>query len=73
MVLTVLRRPFDPGFAEELPLIVAIVELQEEPEIHFATNLLDCSPEEVSIGMPVRVAIQAINDEVSLPFFRPIR
>ncbi len=33
-------------------------------------ELVDCEPEEVEIGMPVRVGFQRIDDELTLPVWR---
>jgi acetyl-CoA acetyltransferase len=48
---------------------VAIVELVEGPRLH--TKLVDCRDDEIRIGMPVEVVFDRINDEVTLPKFRP--
>ena len=37
------------------------------------TNLVDVDPAEVRIGMPVELAYEDVNDEVTLPVFRPAR
>jgi uncharacterized protein len=40
-----------PGFAEACPYVMAYVELEEGPRL--LTNIVDCDPEAVSIGMAV--------------------
>ena len=35
------------------------------------TNIVGCSPEDVSVGMPVQVTFEPVSDEVSLPLFKP--
>ena len=35
------------------------------------TNLVDCAPEDASIGMRVEVAFGELHDGLRLPFFRP--
>ena len=57
------------GFDEDLPYIFAIIELEEG--VRMSTNLVGCDPDEVKIGMPVEAVFENINDEVSLPKFRP--
>ena len=64
------RAPGAP-FADLLPLIVAMVELEEGPAM--MTNLVDVDPAEVRIGMPVELAYEDVDDEVTLPVFRPSR
>jgi uncharacterized protein len=62
---------YHAGFAGDLPYVVAIVELDEGP--HLLTNLVDCSPEEVTCGMEVVPAWHEVTPEVTLPKFKPGR
>ena len=66
---TVARRPTAPQWANEPPLVIAIVELEEGP--HLTANIVDCNPDDVTIGMPVDVAYQDVSPEVTLVQFRP--
>lgn len=51
-----------------LPLVVAYVELKEGPRI--VTNLVDCDPEDVSVGTPVEaVFVDTEVDDVAIPAF----
>ena len=63
---TTVHRPPRPEF--DAPYVVAIVELEEG--WHMLTNLVDCRPEEVAIGLPVEVDFRAVSDEITLPCFR---
>lgn len=54
-----------PGFAEEAPYVVALVELVEG--VRMLTRLLGVSPEDARVGMSVRVAIEG---DPALPYFR---
>ena len=55
---------------EAISLIVAIVALAEGP--HVTTNIVDCDPADVRIGMDVEVTFgETGEDGVALPFFRP--
>jgi uncharacterized OB-fold protein len=60
-----------PGFRESLPYIMAYVELDEG--LKMLTNLVECRPEEVKIGMPVEVVFADVTPEVTLAHFRPAR
>jgi len=60
-----------PGFRESLPYIMAYVELDEG--VKMLTNLVDCQPEQVKIGMPVEVVYEDVTKEVTLAKFRPAR
>jgi uncharacterized OB-fold protein len=58
-----------PGFRESLPYVLAYVELDEG--LKMLTNIIDCRPEEVRIGMPVAVVFDDVTPEVTLAKFRP--
>lgn len=66
---TVARRPVAPQWANDPPLIIAIVELEEG--CHLTTNIVDCDPDAVRIGMPVTAVFEAVTPEVTLVKFRP--
>lgn len=55
----------------EVPYVVAIVELPEQDGLRLTTNIVGCAPEDVTIGMPVRVTFEQVED-VFLPLFRPV-
>lgn len=65
----VVHRPQHPAFFADAPYNVAIVELEEGIRLH--TNVVDCANEALHIGMPVVVTFQKIDDEITLPKFRP--
>jgi uncharacterized protein len=60
-----------PGFREALPYVLAYVELDEG--VKMLTNLVDCQPDAVKIGMPVEVVYEDVTPEVTLAKFRPAR
>lgn len=66
---TVARRPTHPAFAGRVPYVLAVVELDEGP--HVTTELVDCDPDSVRIGMPVEVVFEDPVDGIALPLFRP--
>ena len=59
-----------PGFRDSLPYVMAYVELEEG--VRLLTNIVDCPPEQVKIGMPVEVAFDDVTAEVTLPKFKPV-
>ncbi len=67
---TVYHQAFHPGFANELPYTVAVVAMDEGP--HLLTNIVDCPPDKVECDMPVEVTWKDVNEEISLPKFRPV-
>ena len=67
---SIARRPTHPAFTGDEPYVVAIVELAEGP--HVTTSIVGCPPEDVRIGMPVRVVFDEVGpDGFALPFFQP--
>ena len=61
------RHPRYPGFDD--PHIVVLVELDEG--VRMLTNIVECAPEAVRIGMRVEVAFEDATAEVTLPKFKP--
>jgi uncharacterized protein len=62
-------RPNHPAFADQIPIILAVVELSEGPQM--VTTLVGCSADRVEIGMDVRVVFDTIADRIALPKFAP--
>jgi uncharacterized OB-fold protein len=58
-----------PGFEDLVPYAYALVELDEGPIM--ATNIVDTTPEQLKIGQRVEVKYADMNDEITLPLFRP--
>ncbi|MBF6567658.1 MAG: Zn-ribbon domain-containing OB-fold protein [Candidatus Binataceae bacterium] len=57
------------GFREFLPYVLAYVELDEG--CRMLTNIVDCAPEQVTIGLPVAVVFDDVTSEITLAKFRP--
>ena len=69
---TVNYQPFNP--AVPVPYVIAIVELEEQSDLRIATNIVDCEPDSVRVGLPVEVRFerQDVDDEsVYMPVFAP--
>jgi uncharacterized OB-fold protein len=41
--------------------------------VRLLSQVVDCPPDELEIGMPVEVVFDAVTDEVTLPRFRRAR
>jgi uncharacterized OB-fold protein len=65
---TVNHHPWHPAFAP--PYVLAIVEIEEAPYVRFTTRLVNCDPDDVRIGMPVRVRFEQAG-QAWLPLFEP--
>ena len=68
---TVMLGGVEEKFTEDLPYVLAYVDLEEG--IRMMTRIVGCDPETVEIGMDVEVIFEEVTDEISLPFFRPIQ
>jgi uncharacterized OB-fold protein len=61
-----------PGFEDELPYAIAIVQLDEGP--HLMTNIVGTAitPENLPAGLPVEVVFTDVNEQITLPKFQPV-
>ena len=57
-----------PGFKEEIPYNVALIELVEGPQI--ISQVVGCKNEELSCGAAVEVTFEDITPEITIPKFR---
>lgn len=57
-----------PAFQEEIPFVLAEVDLDEGPRVY---GRLAVKPEDAKVGMKVAVAFDDVTPEISLPKFRP--
>ncbi len=67
--VTVVFRAPSKAFAQDCPYVIALVELEEG--VRMMSNVTDCAPEAVVIGMPVQVYFDPVTPEIALPKFRP--
>lgn len=61
-------RPLHPAFGGDAPYAPVIVEMEEG--VRMLSRVLDCTADELVVGMPVEVAFVAATDAVRLPYFR---
>ena len=67
---TVAERPMHPAFAEDVPYAPVVVEMDEG--VRIVSEVVDCAPSELEIGMRVEVAFARVSDDVTLPKFRRV-
>ena len=60
-----------PGFTEDIPYNVALIQLAEGPEI--ISQVVGCKNEELDCGLEVEVAFDEVTPEIALPKFRLLR
>lgn len=66
VTFSVVHQPPSPTF--EVPYVLAVVELAEGPQM--MADVVGCRPQDVYVGLPVRVTFEPRGDVV-LPQFRP--
>jgi uncharacterized protein len=59
-----------PPFNERVPYVAAVVDLEEGPRL--ATNIVDCEPADLRVGMALKVEFRSLDDEITAPVFRPV-
>lgn len=60
-------RAFLPGFQQDCPLVIAVVQLEKIPEVSIIANIIDYDPQKVTVGMPVRMTWVDITADRALP------
>ena len=66
---TVVENNCPSAFVQKVPYVVAVVKLEEG--VQLLTNIVDCDPYQVRCDMPVRVTFEKLDDEFTLPQFKP--
>jgi uncharacterized OB-fold protein/acyl dehydratase len=65
---TIIHHPKFPAY--EFPIVAVLVSLEEGTRL--MSNMVDCKPEDVHIGMKVQGFVQEGEDGMKLPVFRPV-
>lgn len=53
-----------------VPYVIGLVQIDEQDDVRLTTNIVNCDPEDVRVGMRVRVTFEHEGD-VYLPLFEP--
>ena len=69
---TIAGHPVHAATAAAVPYNVVIVELDDCGGVLVPSNVVDCEPSDVAIGMALELVWDQVNDEVSIPRFRRI-
>jgi uncharacterized OB-fold protein len=69
LTFTVNHQLWHPAFPP--PYVIALVELDEQQALRVVTNIVDCAPEDLHLGMPVKVRFEQV-DDVHIPLFAPV-
>ena len=65
------ERPFHAGFVDRVPYVLALVELNEQPELRMLTNLLTAEVGRLSLGMELEVCFEQLG-QLKLPQFKVV-
>ena len=68
---SVVYRTFAPGFADQVPYVIAWIALDEQPGLRVFGNLPGVSGSEVRVGLRVEVGFEVIEGFGLVPCFRP--
>ncbi len=66
----IVHHVFHPGFADDVPYSLALIELAEQAGLRVVANIVDCPHDDLTVGMPVEVTFED-RDGYTLPQFRP--
>ncbi len=64
-------RATNPLWVDDVPYVTAIVELEEGVRLFTHLVGVEPDPEHIYSGMPVEVDFEYMNEQISLPKFRP--
>jgi uncharacterized OB-fold protein len=72
---TVVHHPLHPDLSAVVPYVSGIVELDgtQGEGARMLANIIDCDPGEMAIGAPVVIVFDHVNEDMSVPRFRPLR
>ena len=65
---TVTHQGLAPGFAEDVPYAVVVVELEEGPRL--VSGVRGIAPEELELGLSLQVEFVPVSDAIALHCFR---
>lgn len=66
---SVMHRPAHPGMADDVPYVVALIDLDEG--VRLMSNVVGIEPDAVRVGQAVQVTWEALDDGRHLPLFSP--
>ena len=67
---TIVGHPVHDATNDVVPYNVSIVELDDCGNVLVPSNVVDCAPEDIEVGMPVVVEWDEVTDEITMPRFR---
>jgi uncharacterized OB-fold protein len=68
---TIVQANAPSAFVAGIPYVVAVIRLAEG--VQMLANIVECDPGKLVCDQPVEVTFERLNDEFTLPQFRPLR
>lgn len=68
---TVVESNAPSAFAGDVPYVVAVIRLDEG--VQMLSNIVECDHDELVCDLQVEVVFEHLNDDFTLPKFRPVR
>lgn len=68
---TVVENNAPSAFINDIPYVVAVVRLEEG--VQMLSNIVGCEPCDVRCDMAVNVTFEKLDDEFTLPKFKPVK
>jgi len=66
---SIVYRNAEPFFQKRTPYVLALVDVASG--FRMMSNIVNVAPEEVTIGMPVRVTFEVASPDIGFPLFEP--
>jgi uncharacterized OB-fold protein len=67
---TTIARALHPAFQTDTPYAPVVIDMDEG--VRLLSQMVDCPPDQLRIGMPVEVVFEDVTPEITLPKFRRI-
>ena len=72
---SIVERPLFPAFAKWAPYIVALVSIDEQPDVRLVSQLVDCNRQQLSCDMRLQVTFRELEVDGGVfykaPLFEP--
>ena len=68
---TIVQNNAPSPFINDMPYVVAVIRLAEG--VQMLSNIVDCDVNDLKCDMDVEVTFEKLNDEFTLPKFRPVK
>jgi len=67
---TIVHRPI--AMDQQVPFVVAVIDLEDAPGVRMISNLVEIDPEQVEVGLPVEVAWEDMSVDLAIPRFKRV-